>query len=124
MGGVRPKATIEDDNRLWVGKFPEKVDRFNLQRVEYATTKLAAACGIAACNVRLEPIGGRDVLLVERFDREHAEGGYRRFGLVSGLTLLGCDEGYVDRERWSCPLLADELRRCSEKPGEDRGELE
>src|SRR3989454_353585 len=34
MGGARPKATIEDGNRLWLGKFPEKGDRCKLQRVE------------------------------------------------------------------------------------------
>ena len=123
MGGARPKATIEDDHRLWVGKFPEKADRCNVQRIEYATIELARRCGIAACNARIEPIGGRDVLMVERFDREHVESGYLRFGLVSGLTLLDCDENYLDREHWSYPLLADELRRWSEKPDEDRVEL-
>jgi serine/threonine-protein kinase HipA len=123
MGGARPKATLEDGNRLWVGKFPEKADRCNLQRIEYATLELARRCGIAACNARLESIGGRDVLMVERFDREFTGSGYLRFGLVSGLTLLDGDENYLDRERWSYPLLADELRRWSEKPDEDRAEL-
>ncbi|OGA61664.1 MAG: hypothetical protein A3G81_07485 [Betaproteobacteria bacterium RIFCSPLOWO2_12_FULL_65_14] len=123
MGGARPKATIEDGNRLWVGKFPEKADRCNLQRIEYATIELARRCGIAACNARIESISGRDVLMVERFDRAHTDGGYLRFGLVSGLTLLDCDENYLDREGWSYPLLADELRRWSEKPDEDRIEL-
>ncbi len=123
MGGARPKATIEDGNRLWIGKFPEKADRCNLQRIEYATIELARRCGIAACNARLESIGGRDVLMVERFDRERVEGGYLRFGLVSGLTLLDSEDSHIDRERWSYPLLADELRRWSEKSGEDRIEL-
>jgi hypothetical protein len=27
MGGARPKAAIEDGNRLWIGKYPEKADR-------------------------------------------------------------------------------------------------
>ena len=123
MGGARPKATIEDGNRLWVGKFPEKEDRFNLQRVEYATLELARRCGIDVCNSRLESVGGRDVLMVERFDREYTEGGYFRFGLVSGFTMLDADEYYLDRDRWSYPLLADQLRRWSEKPNEDRIEL-
>src|SRR5438067_2350534 len=61
MGGARPKATLEDDKRLWIGKFPEKADRCNLQRVEYATIELARRCGISTCNARLEPIGGGDV---------------------------------------------------------------
>lgn len=123
MGGARPKATIEDGDRLWVGKFPEKADRCNLQRIEYATIELARRCGITACKARIESIGGRDVLMVERFDRERVEGGYLRFGLVSGLTLLDGDENHLDRERWSYPLLADELRRWSIKPDEDRIEL-
>ena len=123
MGGARPKATIEDGNRLWVGKFPEKEDRFNLQSVEYATLELARRCGMDVCNSRLESVGGKDVLMVERFDREYTESGYLRLGLVSGFTMLDADEYYVDRNRWSYPLLADQLRRWSEKPNEDRIEL-
>jgi len=61
--------------------------------------------------------------MVERFDREYTEGGYLRFGLVSGLTLLDCDDSHLDRERWSYLLLADQLRRWSEKPDADRIEL-
>ena len=123
MGGARPKATLEDGNRLWLGKFPEKSDRCNLQRVEYATLELARRCGINTCNARLQSVAGRDVLMVERFDREYVEGGYLRFGLVSGLTLLDCDDNLMDRERWSYLLLADQLRRWSEKPDADRMEL-
>jgi serine/threonine-protein kinase HipA len=123
MGGARPKATVEDGNRLWLGKFPEKGDRCNLQRVEYATLELARRCGISVCNSRLESVGGNEVLMVERFDRERAEGGYLRFGLVSGLTILDCEDSHVDRERWTYPLLADQLRRWSEKPDGDRVEL-
>lgn len=123
MGGARPKATIEDDNRLWIGKFPERVDRCNLQRVEYATLELARRCGITACNAVLQSVAGHDVLMVERFDRAFAEKGYLRFGIVSAFTMLDCDDNYLDRERWSYPLLSDQLRRWSEKPDKDRIEL-
>lgn len=123
MGGARPKATLEDGNRLWVGKFPERGDRCNFQSVEYATLELARRCGIAVCNGKVQSIAGKDVLMVERFDREHAAGGYLRFGLVSGLTILDCDDNHLDRERWSYPLLADQLRRWSDVPDGDRTEL-
>lgn len=123
MGGARPKATIEDGNQLWVGKFPEKADRCNLQRIEHATLELARRCGIDASSSRLESVGGKDVLMVQRFDREHTDGGYLRFGLVSAFTMLDVDEHYLDRERWSYPLLADELRRWSRKPKDDCIEL-
>jgi serine/threonine-protein kinase HipA len=126
MGGARPKATIEDNNTLWLGKFPEKADRYNQQRVEYATLELARKCGLNVCAARLAPIGGRDVLMLQRFDREYTatgEGGYLRFGLVSGLTMLGSDDNLLDRAKWSYPLLADQLRRWSDKPDRDCAEL-
>ena len=123
LGGARPKATIEDSNRLWLGKFPARNDRFNLQRVEFATLDLARRCGLNVTQARLQSVGSRDVLMLRRFDREYAEGGYLRFGLVSGLTVLDCGDSYLDRDRWSYPLLADNLRRWSEKPEADCAEL-
>ena len=123
MGGARPKATIEDGQSLWLGKFPEKDDRFNLQRVEFATLDLAKRCGLNVTQARLQSVGQSDVLMLQRFDREHTEGGYLRFGLVSGLTVLDCGDSHLDRDRWSYPLLADNLRRWSDKPEADCAEL-
>ena len=123
MGGARPKATIEDANRLWLGKFPVKDDRCNLQRIEYATLDLARRCGMNVTQARLQAVGDSDVLMLQRFDREHTDHGYLRFGLVSGLTVLDCNDDYLSRERWSYPLLADNLRRWSDKPEADCAEL-
>jgi serine/threonine-protein kinase HipA len=125
MGGARPKVTIEDDHKIWLAKLPEKADRHNMQRIEYATLELARAAGLRVCAARLEPVGGRDALMLDRFDREwspdaHA---YRRHGLVSGLTLIDAEDGHLGRDRWSYPLLADELRRWSVKSNDDRREL-
>ena len=123
MGGARPKATIEDEQSLWLGKFPAKDDRFNLQRVEFATLDLARRCGLNVTQARLESVGQRDVLMLQRFDREHTDEGYLRYGLVSGLTLLDCGDSHLDRDRWSYPLLADNLRRWSDEPEADCAEL-
>ena len=123
MGGARPKATIEDAQTLWLGKFPARDDRFNLQRVEFATLDLARRCGLDVAEARLEPVGARDVLMLRRFDRDHTDKGYLRFGLVSGLTVLDCGDSYLDRERWSYPLMADNLRRWSDKPEADCAEM-
>ena len=123
MGGARPKATIEDGDCLWLGKFPQKGERCNLQRIEYATLELARRCGINVCQARLQPVAGKDVLMLERFDRRYTDKGYLRFALVSGLTILDCEDGYLERERWSYPLLAENLRRWSEQPGKDCVEL-
>jgi len=123
MGGARPKATIEDAQSLWLGKFPSRDDRFNLQRVEFATLDLARRCDLNVTQARLDPVGESDVLMLQRFDRDYTDKGYLRFGLVSGLTVLDCGDSYLDRERWSYPLLADNLRRWSDKPEADCAEL-
>ncbi len=123
MGGARPKATIEDAQNLWLGKFPAKDDRCNLQRIEFATLDLARGCGLNVTQERLQTVGDSDVLMLQRFDRDYTDKGYLRFGLVSGLTVLDCGDSYLDRERWSYPLLADNLRRWSDNPEADCAEL-
>ena len=123
MGGARPKATLEDAQCLWLGKFPARDDRFNLQRIEYATLELARRCGLSVTQARLQAVGDGDVLMLQRFDREFTDKGYLRFGLVSGLTVLDCGDSHLDRERWSYPLLADNLRRWSDRPEADCAEL-
>ncbi len=125
MGGARPKVTVEDDHKMWLAKLPEKADRHNMQRIEYATLELARATGLRVCGTRLERVGERDALMLDRFDREWNPdaNAYWRYGLVSGLTVIDADDGYLGRERWSYPLLADELRRWSVKSNDDRREL-
>jgi serine/threonine-protein kinase HipA len=123
MGGARPKATIEDENRLWLGKFPEKDDLFNVQRVEGATLELARRAGLDVTRSRLQTVGKDDVLMLERFDREYSPKGYFRFGMASAMTLVGADESISSRPAWSYLLLADQLRRWSTKPDADRVEL-
>ena len=77
------------------------------------------------CGTRLETVGKAEALMLLRFDREWNPDAqaYARHGLVSGLTVLDAEDGYTGRERWSYRLLADELRRWSVKPDEDRREL-
>lgn len=125
MGGARPKVTVEDQHRIYLAKLPEKRDRHNMQRIEYATLELARAAGLRVCGTRLETVGKAEALMLLRFDREWNPDAqaYARHGLVSGLTVLDAEDGYTGRERWSYRLLADELRRWSVKPDEDRREL-
>lgn len=125
MGGARPKVSVEDDNKIWLCKLPEKDDKHNMQRIEYATLELARAAGLRVCGTRLEKVGAQNVLMLQRFDREWNadEKAYTRFGLVSGLTVLDAEDGHLRRERWSYPLLADELRRWSSRPDDDQREL-
>ncbi len=117
MGGARPKAVVEDTDGLWIAKFNRKDDKWNNARAEHAMLMLARACGITTAESKVIVVGGRDVLMVKRFDRERADGGYLRARMLSGLTLLRAEEGHDTRDRWSYVLLVEELRRVSANPG-------
>jgi serine/threonine-protein kinase HipA len=123
MGGARPKAVVEDENGLWLAKFNRPDDKWNMARVEYAMLTLGRTCGVGTAESRVATVGDREVLLVKRFDREKAPGGYFRARMVSALTLLRADESPQARERWSYVLLAEELRRVSGEPRRDAAEL-
>jgi serine/threonine-protein kinase HipA len=123
MGGARPKNVVEDHDGLWLAKFPSRADRWEYAAVEAGMTTLAARCGIRVPGVRVERLPGGAVLLVRRFDRERTPDGYLRHRMVSALTVLGADESPTDRRNWSYVALADELRRWSSRPAEDREEL-
>ena len=124
MGGARPKAVVEDAGRLWLAKFNRQDDSFNHARVEHAMLVLGRECRVATAESRVTQIGGRDVLLVKRFDRMPVERGtYHRARMLSALTLLRTGDSYQDRDRWSYVLLAEELRRVSREPKSDAAEL-
>ena len=123
MGGARPKNVVEDDEGLWLAKFPDRGDKWSNARVEGAMLALAAECGIRAATYRIEKVAGKDVLLVKRFDRTRTDSGYLRHRMVSGLTMLGAEDTHGDRGKWSYLLLADELRRRSSRAAEDLAEL-
>ncbi len=123
MGGARPKAVVQDDDSLWVAKFNRSDDRWNNTRVEHAMLRLARECGIATAESRIETVGGKDVLLVKRFDREKIAKGYTRARMVSSLTILRSDEVPEARRNWSYVILVEELRRIVADAKRDAREL-
>ncbi|NRG17233.1 type II toxin-antitoxin system HipA family toxin [Rhizobiales bacterium] len=92
IGGARPKALIEDTTVKLVAKFSSSSDTYNVVKAEFIAMRLATLCGINAAPVSLVHASGKDVLLVERFDRIHAAGGWQRKIMVSALTMLALDE--------------------------------
>ncbi|MEQ9448586.1 MAG: HipA domain-containing protein [Rhodospirillaceae bacterium] len=92
IGGARPKALIEDGTVKHVAKFSSSSDTYNVVKAEFIAMRLAAFCGINAAPVSLVHASGKDVLLVERFDRIHTDGGSQRRIMVSALTMLALDE--------------------------------
>ncbi len=92
IGGARPKALIDDGNRKHIAKFSSSSDLYNVVKAEYVAMRLAALAGLEVAAVSLVRAAGKDVLLIERFDRQRVTNGWRRKPMVSALTLLGLDE--------------------------------
>ena len=92
IGGARPKALIEDGNIKHVAKFSSSSDVYSVVKAEFVAMRLAALCGIDTAPVSLVRASGKDVLLVERFDRLKAKDNWQRKMMVSALTMLGLDE--------------------------------
>jgi len=92
LGGSYPKAMIQDGDTKMIAKFSTSTDTYNVVKAEYVAMRLAAKVGLDVAPVRLEHVLGKDVLLVERFDRIKTKNGWIRKAMVSALTLFGLDE--------------------------------
>jgi serine/threonine-protein kinase HipA len=80
---------FRDGTQSWIAKFPTSDDPFNIVGAEAASLYLARLAGLDVPGSRVLRAVGKDVLLVERFDRTPEPG---RIMAVSGLTLLGLGE--------------------------------
>jgi serine/threonine-protein kinase HipA len=120
LGGARPKAAVRaQDGRALIAKFSTPTDHYPVVRAEAAGMLLARHVGLDVARVSVVRSLGRDVLLVERFDR--TPGTTRREGVVSALTLLGLHEMHARYATY--PDLADAVRRWSDRPEADLHEL-
>lgn len=91
LGGARPKAHVLDNSgRIAIAKFPSPTtDEWDVIRWEAIALDLAAAAGLTVAETDLLEIGGKSVLVVDRFDRPE----HQRIGYVSALTMLGVADG-------------------------------
>lgn len=91
VGGARPKVLLEQAGHPgWVAKLSLARDPYPVVKAEAVAMNLARRAGLAAADSRVTSCLGRDVLLVERFDRSGTAG--ERKMMVSALTVLGLDE--------------------------------
>jgi serine/threonine-protein kinase HipA len=121
LGGARPKAQVEDADRKYIAKFSTTGDLFAVVKAEYLAMRLAAIAGLNVAPVKLDRALGKDVLLVERFDRARGGDGWLRRGTVSALTLLELDEMMAAYAGYD--LLADIVRHRFAKPRDTLREL-
>lgn len=92
IGGARPKAQIEADERKYIAKFSSATDLYSVVKAEFVTMRLASLAGLDVAPVSLTTAMQKDVLLIERFDRVASEEGWQRRAVVSALTMLSLDE--------------------------------
>jgi len=121
IGGARPKAKIQIDGRQWIAKFSSTTDQYRVVRWESASLTLAHAAGIKVATHRLEQVNGRDVLLVERFDRAGTGATVHRQLMLSALTLLDLDD--TEATLASYPDFSEVLLRHAADANADRSEL-
>jgi serine/threonine-protein kinase HipA len=121
LGGARPKALIDTADRHYIAKFSASRDLYNVVKAEYVAMRLGALVGLSIAPVRLEQALGKDVLLVERFDRERVEGGWARKSIVSALTIFEMDEMMAPYASYE--VLAEVIRHRFVNPASELREL-
>ncbi len=96
LGGARPKASVVNDGRLLIAKFPHPHDEWNVMAWEKTALDLAEMCGFPTPSRRLVDVAGRHVLLLGRFDRTDRS----RVPYISAMTLVdgrdGQEHDYLD----------------------------
>src|SRR5690606_1813375 len=124
VGGARPKAVVAADGGEWIAKFPARNDPFNVPLIERATLELARGAGLDVPRTHMETLAdGRQVMLIERFDREPLPRGMGRRHMVSALTLLALHEQESPDSSYSAISDAMGLHGVSGRIATDRNEL-
>ena len=109
VGGARPKALVLDSGRKMIAKFSSSSDDYNVVKGEFVAMTLARRAGLDVAGVGLVQSGGKEVLLVDRFDRNWNGAEWERRGMLSGMTLLRLNNSLLARYA-SYEDLADLMR--------------
>lgn len=125
IGGARPKALIDDplNGKKYIAKFSATNDNYSVVKAEFIAMRLAKLVGISVAEVQLTRSLGKDVLLIERFDRvwEATQHQWSRRIMVSALTLLGLSEDIPQYAAY--PDLAALIRKDFSQPQQTLREL-
>jgi serine/threonine-protein kinase HipA len=92
LGGARPKVMLNDGKRKFIAKFSASNDLYSVVKAEFIAMRLAEKVGLDVAPVHLRRALGKDVLLIERFDRTWRDESWHRRAMVSALTILELDE--------------------------------
>ncbi|MDM8564994.1 HipA domain-containing protein [Candidatus Halobeggiatoa sp. HSG11] len=115
LGGARPKASvINDDGSLWIAKFPNRFDDYDVGAWEYVLYQLALDAGINMAESRIMRFKHHHIFLTKRFDRDKK----KRLHFTSAMTQLG----YYDSDYEASYLELAEF--LSNKGGQTKLDLE
>lgn len=91
LGGARPKACVTDaHNHLWIAKFPNANDTYDVGAWEMVCYELALAAGVEMFPSEIRQFSSQyHTFLTKRFDRE----GEKRLHFSSAMTLLQYYDG-------------------------------
>lgn len=121
LGGARPKASILDEEQnLWIAKFPSRYDDVDIGAWEYVAYKIATEAGISmsTCHAKKFTNFGH-TFLTKRFDRLKE----KRIHFASAMTCLGKVDGDDHKAGASYLDLAAFLTRYGSRTSEDLEEL-
>lgn len=122
IGGARPKATLRDGETKWIAKFSSSTDILPMVQMEFIAMRLASLAGLSVANAKLVKAAGKDVLLVERFDRCYrGQNEWSRRSMVSALTMLELDENFARYASYQD--LAEIIRHRFARPTAELREL-
>lgn len=125
LGGARPKATVKDENNiLWIAKFPSRHDDYNIGAWEKVTSDLARLAGLNMPETQKKDFSKNgSTFLTKRFDRSYKDGKTKRIHCASALTLLGKIDGADGSDGSSYLEIVDFIKSNSIQPNKDLEEL-
>jgi serine/threonine-protein kinase HipA len=122
LGGARPKASVVDDNNnLWIAKFPSKSDNKDIGGWEMVTNELARNAGLNVAYSKIQKFSSKYyTFLTKRFDRTNTG---ERIHYASAMTMLGYIDGNNYQDGISYLEIVDFLTRYGANVEKDLAEL-
>lgn len=116
LGGARPKsAVILRGGQLAIAKFPKPDDTMDIAAGEILAMTLARKAGMTVAGHQLVEVGGKNVAVIERFDRCGAV----RIPFLSANSLLALPK----EDPGSYTLMADVIRQFGDEVQRDLEEM-
>ena len=125
LGGARPKAGVcDEEQNLWIAKFPGRNDEFDVGGWEFVTHQIAKEAGLHIADAKAEKFGQpHHTFMVKRFDRVIENGERKRKHFASAMTMLGYSDGTSFKDGASYLEIVEFLTRHGADTKTDMHEL-